>query len=143
MRERGLQRVRGWERRRENACEREREMFIHMNDPKCFLPLPLSLSLLGRNVALRQVNARQSSTFSNWFARNAVDGDIGPVDGSDTQLRRTCTHTDSYYQDAWWSLTFSTAVHLSEVVIYNRRNPSRTGKSHTQKLAQHCPQLGP
>ncbi|KAK3738696.1 hypothetical protein RRG08_019660 [Elysia crispata] len=81
----------------------------------------------GRNVALRQVNARQSSTFSNWFARNAVDGDIGPVDGSDTQLRRTCTHTDSYYQDAWWSLTFSTAVHLSEVVIYNRRNPSRTG----------------
>ncbi|GFR62943.1 fucolectin-related protein [Elysia marginata] len=80
----------------------------------------------GRNVALKQ-DTRQSSTFSSWYARNAVDGDVGPIDGTDGQLRKTCTHTDSSYANPWWSVTFSSAVQLHEVVIYNRRNPSRSG----------------
>ncbi|RUS79048.1 hypothetical protein EGW08_013205, partial [Elysia chlorotica] len=79
----------------------------------------------GRNVALKQSDVRQSSTFSNWYARNAVDGNVGPVDGTGSQLRSTCTHTDSNYPDARWSLTFASAVTLSEMVIYNRRDPSR------------------
>lgn len=81
----------------------------------------------GRNVAVIQDDVRQSSTFSYWYSRNAVDGDVGPVDGSDDQLRRTCTHTLSSQSNPWWSVTLSKAIQLNQIIIYNRRNPSRNG----------------
>ncbi|GFO07584.1 multiple epidermal growth factor-like domains protein 6 [Plakobranchus ocellatus] len=80
----------------------------------------------GRNVAIAQ-ETRQSSTFSTWYDRNAVDGNVGKVNGNEEDLSSTCTHTDSRYDDGWWSVTFETFVQVNSFVIYNRRNPSRRG----------------
>ncbi|GFN98576.1 multiple epidermal growth factor-like domains 10 [Plakobranchus ocellatus] len=78
----------------------------------------------GRNIAIKQ-DARQSSTFKKWYARGAVDGDYGPIDGSEKKQKTTCSHTSNRHSDAWWSVVFSAAMHVQSFVIYNRRNPSR------------------
>ncbi|GFO50196.1 multiple epidermal growth factor-like domains 10 [Plakobranchus ocellatus] len=80
----------------------------------------------GRNVALKQT-AELSSTFDGWVASNAVDGNPGVPD-DDNSLKSTCSHTlgNADTSDSW-EVTFSWAVEINRIQIYNRRNPSRVG----------------
>ena len=78
-------------------------------------------------MALRQA-ARQSSTSSGWIADNAVNGKVGTVDAPDKLIRTECTHTTPHLEDGFWTVTFSQPSAFSEIVIYNRRNPSRKGE---------------
>ncbi|GFN80093.1 multiple epidermal growth factor-like domains 10 [Plakobranchus ocellatus] len=90
-------------------------------------PLLLSgfLFLLGRNVALGQSTA-QSARFGNWYSRNAVDGDPGVPDSTNSEFEETCTHTPSSSPDGWWTVTLSNAAAVFRIVIYNKRQPSRS-----------------
>ncbi|GFO07307.1 multiple epidermal growth factor-like domains 10 [Plakobranchus ocellatus] len=78
----------------------------------------------GRNVALYQ-RATQSSTYLNWYAGYAVDGNPG-IPNNPHSLENTCSHTEPNAGPAYWLLTFADAVSINRLVVYNRREPSRT-----------------
>ncbi|GFO40630.1 receptor-type tyrosine-protein phosphatase zeta [Plakobranchus ocellatus] len=78
----------------------------------------------GRNVALGQ-STLQSGTFDNWYSRNAVDGDPGVPDSTD-ELKQTCSHTPPSTNERWWRVLLSNAAAVFRIVIYNRREPSRS-----------------
>ncbi|GFO23040.1 fucolectin-related protein [Plakobranchus ocellatus] len=84
----------------------------------------------GRNVALKQ-RAEQSSTFDGWVASNAVDGDPGVPDDYSNQ-RSTCSHTLLNDTSDSWQVTFSRAVEISRLQIYNRRDPNRADCCETR-----------
>ncbi|KAK3776996.1 hypothetical protein RRG08_001155 [Elysia crispata] len=86
----------------------------------------------GRNVALKQT-ARQSSRFipdgapNSFYAENAVDG-VLPGDNGES-ARSTCTHTVPNTQDpGWWNVTFSQAVDVTWLLIYNRVPSTNIGR---------------
>ncbi|GFO04658.1 multiple epidermal growth factor-like domains 10, partial [Plakobranchus ocellatus] len=79
----------------------------------------------GRNVALHQATT-QSSTYLDWGPENAVNGNLGTVDGSDYELSTECTHTNEGSSSrGFWRVTFSHPMNIIGADIYNRRNPSR------------------
>ncbi|GFO07582.1 receptor-type tyrosine-protein phosphatase kappa [Plakobranchus ocellatus] len=77
----------------------------------------------GVNVALGQ-ETLQSSTFERWFSSYAVDGDPGIPDSK--EFAETCSHTPSNRAERWWRVLLSNAAVVFRIVIYNRREPSRT-----------------
>ncbi|GFO40623.1 fucolectin-related protein [Plakobranchus ocellatus] len=81
----------------------------------------------GRNVALGQ-STLQTDTFYKWYARNAVDGDLGVPGSKPSEFEETCTHTLSNRNERWWRVALSNAAAVFRIVIYNRRQPLNPGK---------------
>ncbi|GFO10790.1 fucolectin-related protein [Plakobranchus ocellatus] len=81
----------------------------------------------GRNVALGQ-STLQSSTYDNWHSRNVVDGNPGVPDSRAFEFEETCSHTVPNSPDGWWTVMLSKAAIVFRIVIYNRREPSRSSE---------------
>ncbi|GFR61541.1 scavenger receptor class F member 2, partial [Elysia marginata] len=79
----------------------------------------------GRNVALRQKTSQTTTWSTYWVSGNAVNGKLGTIDGGDSVLQEECTHTALGHGDQSWTVEFSNKCYFSQIVIYNRRNPSR------------------
>ncbi|XP_026117438.1 fucolectin-like [Carassius auratus] len=77
--------------------------------------------VLSENLALKGT-AVQSSTFSTWWASNAIDG-IRYAPGPAS----TCSHTDNELSP-WWRLDLLDSYHIYNVTITNRVDccPERT-----------------
>ncbi|GFO03931.1 fucolectin-related molecule [Plakobranchus ocellatus] len=88
----------------------------------------------GRNVALHQATT-QSSTFYGWGPENAVNGNLGTIDGYHFELSTECTHTnEGDSRRSFWRVTFSHPMNIIGADIYNRRNPSMESFCCEQRL---------